>query len=412
MSLAGIYISIPFCRQKCTYCNFASDVQPSVLLRRYIQVLKSEIGRHAELWQAAGIPACEYSIDTIYMGGGTPGMLAAGDLAEVLSTIRSSFPAEHDSEITIEAAPENVTSENAGAWAAAGINRVSLGVQSMAAQELRAVARQHDAGTVSQAFANLRAAGIQNISADLIAGLPHQTAASWNSSLNALLELQPEHFSVYMLEVDGESRLGREIIDGGRRYSAEAVPPEEQVVEFYSTAMERLRDAGYLHYEISNFALPGKESRHNEKYWTNAPYFGFGVDAHSYNGDHRWANVDSITRYIEQIESHRPPILAHSVLASDEKLEERFFLGLRRREGISFSALNAEFGQGSDLTPSDGEVGSALAADKGIGTRFAKQIAQFCEAGWLEVDRDRMKLTDRGVLFSNEVFEGFLGGSR
>jgi oxygen-independent coproporphyrinogen-3 oxidase len=264
-----------------------------------------------------------------------------------------------------------------------------MGVQSMVKDELRAVGRMHDAETVRQAFALLRSAGIENISVDLIAGLPRQTAESWRVSLDALTELAPTHFSVYMLEVDEDSRLGRELLEGGGRYAAGTVPAEEQVAELYCDAAERLRAVGYEHYEISNFARPGHASRHNWKYWTNAPYFGLGVDAHSYDGARRWANTDSLDAYLENLSRGDSPISDCKVLSHDEQLEERLFLGLRRRMGVSLRELDSEF---------------AVATAE----RYNSVIEEFVEAGWVERSGDRLLLTERGMLFSNEVFAGFL----
>jgi oxygen-independent coproporphyrinogen-3 oxidase len=406
MNPAGIYISIPFCRQKCTYCNFASDVHPSSLLPRYLHCLATEITSRPRFWKKAGIPPCDLPVDSIYLGGGTPGLLDSGQLADLLGAVRTAFPMENEAEITLEASPENVTPARADNWAAVGINRTSLGVQSMVRAELRAVGRLHDAHTVAQAFSKLRAAGIQNISADLIAGLPYQTAESWEASLQALLELGPAHLSIYMLEVDADSRLGSEVLGNGSRYHAGAVPSEEQVADFYCGAMEILRAAGYDHYEISNFARPAKASRHNEKYWTHAPYFGFGTDAHSFDGERRWANTESLGAYLEMIEKGAPPIMEVKTLCSREKLEERLFLGLRRREGVSLSRLNAEFASSASVP-----AGSLGRQDRGVTERYAGPIREFCEAGWLEAEGDRLRLTDRGLLFSNEVFAGFLEGN-
>lgn len=398
MNSVGIYISVPFCRQKCSYCNFASDVQPSALLPRYLDCLSKEMTSRSELWEQAGIPPSDITVDTIYLGGGTPGMLDAAQLATVLRIVQTVFRVNHPAEITIEASPENVTAEAAAAWAAGGINRVSLGVQSMVSEELRAVGRLHDAPMVARACSNLRAVGIENISVDLIAGLPKQTAGSWTESMEALLELQPVHFSIYMLEVDDDSRLGREILRHGDRYHAETVPSEEQVVDFYCAATQILRDAGFEQYEISNFALPGRQSRHNQKYWTNAAYFGFGADAHSYDGERRWANTDSVIAYVESIEKGRTPITEQQALSSREKLEERFFLGLRCREGVSIPDLEAEFADAAQDT----------AERVSIRNKYAGPIREFCEAGWLHSEGGRLRLTDRGVLFSNDVFAGFL----
>jgi oxygen-independent coproporphyrinogen-3 oxidase len=224
---------------------------------------------------------------------------------------------------------------------------------------------------------------------DLITGLPHQSEESWEASLQAALELEPTHLSVYMLEVDEESRLGGELLRGGNRYGAGAAPTEEQVVAFYARAAERLGGAGYHHYEISNFALPGWESRHNEKYWTNVPYFGFGVDAHSYDGERRWANVDALSEYLERVEQGTPPIQQCQLLEAGERLEERFFLGLRRRPGVSLPELAAEFGEAARQ-------------------RCEERLGPFREAGWVETDGERVRLTDEGLLFSNEVFAGLM----
>jgi oxygen-independent coproporphyrinogen-3 oxidase len=397
MQPAGIYISIPFCRQKCTYCNFASGVHGASTLARYMECLAGEINRHNELWTAAGIPVtgASSSVDSIYLGGGTPGMLDGPQLAQVLDAVRELFDVQSDCELTIEASPENVTATAASTWARCGVNRVSLGVQSMVTEELRAVARLHDAGVVANAFTALRAAGIENISVDLIAGLPRQTAASWERSVRSLLDLEPQHFSVYMLEVDDDSRLGSELLRDGERYHASEVPSDEDVAAFYCTSMDLLRGSGFEHYEISNFALPWKRSRHNLKYWTHAPYFGFGTDAHSFDGERRWANADSVGGYIERIESNRQAITELHPISEREKLEERLFLGLRCRDGVSLSRLDAEFIEHSEHT-------------EPITGTYSRQIADFRKAGWLESCGGVLRLTDTGVLFSNEVFAGFL----
>jgi oxygen-independent coproporphyrinogen-3 oxidase len=390
MDPAGIYLSIPFCRQKCTYCNFASEAHSSELLPEYLRLLESEIVNRIALWPSAGIPPWENAAaDTIYLGGGTPGLLTGEQLGNLLDAVRTSFHVKQLAEVTLEASPENVTPAAAPAWAACDVNRISMGVQSMVTQELRAVGRMHDAETVLRAFASLRDAGIQNISVDLIAGLPFQTAESWRVSLETLLELNPTHLSVYMLEVDEDSRLGRELLEGGSRYRTGAVPSEEQVADFYCAAVEMLRAAGFEHYEISNFARPTFESRHNLEYWSNTPYFGFGVDAHSYDGERRWANADSLDAYLQKMSRGESPVIECKVLGPQEQLEERLFLGLRRRRGVSLAQIEEEF-----------------AVD--VSRDYNGRIQEFSDAGWVERDGDRLRLTDRGLLFSNEVFAGFL----
>jgi oxygen-independent coproporphyrinogen-3 oxidase len=267
----------------------------------------------------------------------------------------------------------------------------------MVTRELRATGRSHDSETVAAAFANLKEAGIENITADLIAGLPHQTEESWEETLRLLSQLRPAHLSVYMLEVDADSRLGKEILVGGKRYGAGTVPSEEQVVQFYSIALQRLRDSGFERYEISNFAQPGRASRHNDKYWTGAPYFGFGLDAHSYDGQRRWSNTDNLSDYLNALERAKAPIREWKLLGDRERLEERFFLGLRRLQGISLESLEKEFG-----VP--------------VRRRYEQKIRGLHEAGWLVEEGDRLRLTDEGVLFSNDVFaellaEGFAAGA-
>jgi oxygen-independent coproporphyrinogen-3 oxidase len=389
-AVSGIYLSIPFCRQKCTYCNFASEAHAAELLPGYLHLLESEIRDRTALWPAAGIPARDAAeADSVYLGGGTPGLLTEAQLRSLMDVVSASFHVKHDVEITLEVSPENVTEASASAWAACGVNRISMGVQSMVTEELRAVGRMHDADTVRRAFAALRSAGIEDVSVDLIAGLPLQTAESWRASLESLLELRPAHFSVYMLEVDEDSRLGRELLEGGSRYRAAASPSEEQAANFYCAAVEMLRTEGYEHYEISNFARPGFESRHNLKYWSNAPYFGFGVDAHSYDGERRWANTDSLDSYLDKMARGESPVVECKTLDQRQQLEERLFLGLRRRDGVSLAQLHDEF-----------------ALD--VLRQYNGSIQEFAEAGWIERDGDRLRLTDRGVLFSNEVFAGFI----
>jgi oxygen-independent coproporphyrinogen-3 oxidase len=380
---AGVYISIPFCRQKCTYCNFASEARAFSALPSYLDAVRREIRESAKQWERLGIPSHDFApVDSIYLGGGTPGLLSGAQLKSLHDRLAARFALQPDTEFTIEAAPENATAPRTAEWAAAGVNRVSMGVQSMVDRELRAVGRQHTAETVAEACANLRAAGIASISVDLIAGLPHQTEQSWAESLDKVLALRVPHISVYMLEVDEDSRLGGEILQAGTRYGAGAVPTDEAIVAFYRVAMARLGEACYGHYEISNFALPEFASRHNEKYWTGIPYFGFGVDAHSFDGAQRWANLDSIDDYLKHLALAQPAMNPPHVLTPPEQREELMFLGLRRRAGVPIARVR----------------------DAGMESR----IETFIQRRWLEQAEGMLRLTDDGVLFSNEVFAGFL----
>jgi oxygen-independent coproporphyrinogen-3 oxidase len=276
----GVYISVPFCRTKCSYCNFASDVFSKSAFENYVRRVVEDIHGAPEL--AAGFNCVwDQRVDSIYLGGGTPSILDEGQLTRLFKAVREQFSVAADAEITVECAPGTLTPALIDALLGCGVNRVSLGVQSFVDQEARSVGRLHTRSTVLEEVDRLRAAGIRNINVDLIAGLPHQTAESWSYSLSETIALGAPHVSVYMLEVDEDSRLGRELIAGGRRYHAHFVPDEDATVDFYQQACEALNAAGVEQYEISNFARAGAESRHNLKYWTRQPYVGFGVDAHS-----------------------------------------------------------------------------------------------------------------------------------
>ena len=361
----GVYVSYPFCAQKCTFCNFASDVFPRSLEAEYLDSLRSEI--EGAIW--------EDTPDTVYLGGGTPSQMPADRLASLLDLI----PGRPWTEATIEAAPGTITVEKAEAWREAGINRVSLGVQSFSTKELARTGRKHTPEIVAREVALLRAAGISNLNIDLIAGLPGQTLASWQTSLSWLSAVDPDHVSVYMLEVDEDSRLGQEVLLNGKRYGAPDIPVDEAIAEFYEMAIRHLRDQGIHRYEISNFARTGRESLHNLKYWRLNPYFGFGADAHSFDGKLRWQNADSVEEYVKRMQAD-----GSAKTASDEAKpgEERFFVGLRLSAGI---------------TPSPDEW-----------RRWDSEIAQFVSQGLLERRGDQLRLTDRGVMYSNEVLAEFV----
>jgi oxygen-independent coproporphyrinogen-3 oxidase len=359
--MAGVYISYPFCAQKCSYCNFASGVLPRELEPRYVTALRTEIRGTPWPW----VP------ETVYIGGGTPSQMDSTDLGAVLAEI----PGAPWTEATMEAAPGGITLERAMAWRAAGLNRVSLGVQSFVTPELRRTGRKHTAEIVEREIAILRAAGLANFNLDLIAGLPGQTLASWTESLDWIERLQPPHVSVYMLEVDEDSRLGAEILALGRRYGAPEVPDEDRIAEFYEIAVERLSALGIPRYEISNFARPGFESRHNLKYWLREPYFGFGADAHSFDGSTRFQNAEAAAEYVARIERDETA----SIARTGSEPGEEFFLGLRLRGGVE-----------GDWSP------------------YAGAVEQFVEDGLIERSGNRLRLTPRGVLLSNEVFQAFL----
>jgi len=385
----GIYISVPFCKTKCSYCNFASDVFSRVVFERYVDRLSADIENAPRIAQEMS-GQIERDVDSIYLGGGTPTVLEVGQLQRIFTAVRTQFEVRAGAEVTVECAPGTLTPKVIEALVGCGVNRVSLGVQSFIDQEAAAVGRLHKCVTVLEDIARLRGAGIANINIDLIAGLPHQTAESWQRSLEETIATGAPHVSVYMLEVDEDSRLGRELIAGGTRYHAHFVPDEEATADFYVAACEQLESAGTAQYEISNFARAGFESRHNLKYWTRQPYLGFGVDAHSMlkstapDADAvRLATADALEKYVAGVPLQKTPVSRH------DALEESFFLGLRLNRGVDVREIAAGFGHEviDNLWPS---------------------IRELIADGLLLQDRNSIRLTPHGRLLSNEVFQAFL----
>ena len=383
----GFYISVPFCRTKCTYCNFASDVFSRAVFRKYIERVCAEIRSAPEAARRMGA-FLDPVVDSIYIGGGTPTLLEITQLENIFVSIRQNFNLLPDAEITVECAPGTLSEEKIEALVCCGVNRVSLGVQSFVDQESASVARLHRRAIVWDDIARLRAAGISNINVDLIAGLPHQTVESWQESLEQLIATGVPHASVYMLEVDEDSRLGRELIAGGQKYHAHHVPDEDLTADMYEVACERLNSAGIQQYEISNFARACFESKHNLKYWTRQPYLGLGVDAHSMlptvggDGAVRFSNPDALEAYVAggHCES--------SVVSQEPALQEEFFLGLRLNCGVNLAKLTAPYGE-------------AAAA-------FHNCISELVDDELLQNSDDFIRLTQRGRLLSNEVFERFI----
>ena len=350
MSL-GIYIQVPFCQTKCTYCNFHTGVVSSSRFAPYAAAVQTEIRGHARRLGHAGVTFpdsfAELSVDTVYFGGGTPSLLDPAHLHAMLEAIRETFCTDFR-EVTLEADPETIEPDKADAWAAAGINRISFGVQSFSDVELKAAGRMHRCADVYRAVPILFAAGIRNISFDLIAGLPHQTPDSWRNSLDELISLAPQHVSIYLLEVDEGSRLGSELLRGGTKYSASAVPSDDAMAESYDLGRASLAAAGYEHYEISNFAKPGFASAHNLKYWRREPYVGFGAGAHSFSGTQRWANVHDSAAYVQAVTAGSTHVEQLEDVSAHDALEEELFLGLRQLAGIDLSRLQDSFGVSVD----------------------------------------------------------------
>jgi oxygen-independent coproporphyrinogen-3 oxidase len=376
----GVYLSVPFCRAKCSFCNFASGVGTGADVERYVGLLCAEIEsvgeRAAEL--GAELPRV---VDTIYFGGGTPSLLTPEQLQRVFAVLRRQFVVEQDAEITLEAAPGQIAEDVLEAVMRLGVNRVSLGVQSFVNKECVAVGRLHTEQQCVAEIRRLRAAGVREVGADLIAGLPYQTRESWAHSLDVSTVVGLTHLSIYMLEVDEDSRLGSEVLAGGLRLHAPRVPAEDVSAELYEMACERLPHAGFAHYEISNFAASEHRSRHNMKYWKRGPYVGFGLDAHSMlrrgEGAVRWANVEELKEY--------PQVLDTTDVREREAFEETVFLGLRMCDGLSLQGLRCEWVQ-----------------------EFEASARELAREGLMVLDGERWRLTRRGMMVSNEVFGSLL----
>jgi len=400
----GVYISVPFCRSKCTYCNFASGVYAAADHARYVERVIADLAG-ARAWAADMSVELPRRVDTVYLGGGTPSLLEPELLGRLFGALHAKFDLDTDAEITVECAPGQLADETLKALMSAGVNRVSLGVQSFVASEAHRSGRLHDLAIVTSDFERLRAADITNLNVDLIAGLPGQEMASWDESLDALVESGVPHASVYMLEVDEDSRLGREVLSGGARYHAGLVPAEDAIAQMYERAIERLEEAGLRQYEISNFSRPGFESRHNLRYWRRRPYLGVGLDASSMLSCDRgvpsfsretrkgWGTEDSTLRATttDDLRQYLAGTGARETVWLDRarQFEEAWFLGLRMNAGVSVAALEREFGL-------------AMVAPA---VRIVERLA---DHGLLAFDGERARLTMRGRLIANDVFQEFL----
>lgn len=389
---SGIYISVPFCRSKCTYCNFASGVFSAGQMGRYVERLIEDMRSLRAYADGLGAVIPE-TVDSIYMGGGTPSLLPPEELKKLFFAVRQEFKILPKAEVTVECAPGTLTDQIIHTLQTRGVNRVSLGVQSFVDQEAASVARLHTREKTLSDIERLRKAGISNINVDLIAGLPHQTRESWEYSLEQAIATGVPHVSVYMLEVDEDSRLGRELIAGGTKYHAHFVPDDDLTADFYETACERLNAAGIKQYEISNFAREGFESRHNLKYWTRQPYLGFGVDAHSMlpAGESFRANkVEAVRLWTTDDYDlfFQSPVWGNGFIDRHSAIEESFFLGLRLNRGVDWQELQEKFG--TDLNP------------------YWDMMNELLSEELLEQSGGKIRLTARGRLLSNEVFQKFV----
>jgi oxygen-independent coproporphyrinogen-3 oxidase len=393
----GLYVSIPFCRSKCTYCNFASGVYPASDHERYVARLIEDMAATRSWAQQMNVELPR-AVDTVYFGGGTPSLLAPELVKRLFAAMREQFDFEPDAEITIECAPGQISDKTLEAFQAVGVNRVSLGVQSFIDREAHVSGRLHSRPVVEADLRRLRQAGIANLNIDLIAGLAGQTLASWEDSLTVLVDAGVPHASIYMLEVDEDSRLGREMLAGGARYYAELVPTDDAITQMYTRAIERLAGAGLEQYEISNFCRPGFKSQHNMRYWQRRAYLGLGLDASSMFREALHAGNDSgqcdvlrSTNTSELKEFLAGPDPAETAwLSPARQFEEAWFLGLRLNEGVRMSAMRREFGKET----------LALAVNA---------VHRLLQTGLLEFDGETARLTAQGRLLSNDVFQEFLG---
>lgn len=387
--LAGIYVHIPFCERKCTYCNFNTTDFFEDLAERYIRAVNHEIaywGEHLKI--PTGKPA---QVDTIFFGGGTPSIVEADQLARVVEACHAAFEIDADSEVTIEINPASFSTTKVKQWLSAGINRASVGVQSFIDRELVSLSRTHTADDARGTIELLRAAGFENISLDLIAGLPDQSLADWEFNLSEALMIGPEHLSLYLLEIKDSTRLYGQIKRGLRPR-----PDDDLAADMYRMISETTQRNGYEHYEISNFARVSEgvsvspfRSRHNLKYWSGAPFYGIGCGAHSYDGHARWVNILNTDTYIDTVESNGHAIAEHHELDDAERAAEALFMGLRLKEGVSLAEFRSEYGVD-------------------VMERYGGELPRLSEAGLIETSGGRLILTSAGRLLSNEVFVSFV----
>jgi oxygen-independent coproporphyrinogen III oxidase len=369
----GLYLHVPFCSAICNYCNFNRGLFDAALKERYVAALLTEIRR------SSGAPA-----DTIFFGGGTPSLLDPSEIAALIAACRESFPMPADAEITLEANPETVSLDRLEAFRAAGVNRLSYGVQSFRDEELARLTRLHSATRAREAFGLARTAGFDNISLDLMMWLPQQSVPQWLESIDALIDLGPEHASLYMLEIYPNAPL-RDAMARGQW----SVAPDDDVAAMYLSGLDRMDNAGYLQYEISNVARPGRQSRHNLKYWSDGEWLGFGCGAHSTRNGVRWKNQSSTEEYISavaaggQLQTERRP------LSAEERLEEALFTGLRLNAGLDLSGVKSRYGID-------------------VWARYGSELQMFVDEGLLVYDGGLLRLTRAGMLLAHEIMAVFI----
>ena len=372
----AVYIHIPFCSRKCNYCDFNSTASPEISIEQYTELLKEEIRAAADVNEIA----------TIYFGGGTPSLLSPRAINAIIREINHCCGILPDAEITLEANPGTVTQSSLEEYLAGGVNRLSIGVQSLDDSELELLGRIHSAGEAKGAFAAARAAGFTNIGIDLMHSLPGQTVEEWRETIEAAIAMKPEHISAYGLTIEPGTPLFTSLEAG------EIAPQDEELsAGMFEMTAALLRQAGYEHYEISNFALPGYRSRHNQVYWQRGSYRGFGAGAHSFQCEPRygmrWANPAELGNYAAWVKSGTLP--EHEHLQKRDAMAEFFFLGLRMLDGVDLEMFRREFGVAAE------EV-------------YPGVIDRFIAAGLLRRSAANLQLTSQGVLLANIVLAEFI----
>lgn len=388
----GLYIHIPFCSSKCNYYHFASGVFPKSLIQPYLNALKHEIEAFPIFLEKLNTTNCSISlepVDSIYLGGGTPSLIDEKEISSILDFIERHFSKSPDAEVTIEVNPGTLKAKKIESYLEAGINRISVGAQSFQDRLLRQVDRIHSSQETLATIDLCRQEGFTNINLDLIAGLPSQSEEDWEENLEQVVSLSPEHLSLYLLEADDNTRLGRQSLGHLGSQGCFEFPDEELVARFYEQSVDYLESAGWGHYEISSFCKPGYHSRHNLKYWTDRPFIGFGCGAYSYCAGWRWGNERDPSCYVKLQDQQGDAVDFRVELTPRQHLEEVIFLGLHLNTGLDLTQLHRTFG--FDLNE-----------------RFGVQISRLMEGQLLEIKGRQLKLTPRGRLLANEVFVEFM----
>jgi oxygen-independent coproporphyrinogen-3 oxidase len=377
--MLGLYLHIPFCSAICNYCNFNRGLFEPALKARYVAALETEIRQAALRPRDGGAPA-----DTIFFGGGTPSLLEPEEIGRLITACRETFEVTSEAEVTLETNPETATADRMERFRANGVNRISFGVQSFREPELRRLGRLHTAARAVKAVAEARAAGIDNISLDLMMWLPGQSTGNWDESVEALIEVGPEHASLYLLELYPNAPLKEDMARSGW-----SMAPDEDAAEMYTSSLARLDAAGYRQYEISNVARPGRESRHNLKYWTDGEWLAFGCGAHSTRNGVRWKNVSGTGDYIRRIDAGEPVVAERHELSPDERMEDALFTGLRLTGGLDIDAVGRRYGVD-------------------VWGRYGKDLEPFVTAGVLRREAGWVRLTREGMLVANEIMAVFV----